>query len=267
MVFWRREERKRTRGLAGIGLLTLALLVSAGCMRGGADEVRVFAAASLTEAFGELETAFEADHPGTDIVLNFASSATLRTQIEDGARAEVFASANLVHMEALIEGKLVDGESVRTFASNRMGYATPLGNPGGIENYEDLNKEGLRLVIALPEVPAGDYALEAIGALDESIGGGYGEAVLGNVASYEDSVRQVLLKVEVGEADAGFIYQSDGGSSDQVNFQTLPDWAQPEIDYVIGMLKTESQAAKAFIAFVFSPEGQAILASWGFEAP
>lgn len=229
----------------------------------------VFAAASLTEAFGELEAAFEAANPGIDLVLNLGSSSALRTQIEDGAPADVFASANLEHMQTLVESNLVDPDSVAVFASNEIVVILPASNPAAVYRLEDLASPGVRIVLALPEVPAGSYARLAIAALEEDLGPGYERAVLGNLVSSEDSVRQVLLKVELGEADAGFVYRTDALASQNVELLEIPASLRPAVSYTIGRVvdARNQSAAQRFLEFVLSMDGARVLNGWGFSPP
>jgi molybdate transport system substrate-binding protein len=243
------------------------ILVVAGCKPAMPEsEVIVFAAASLTDSFTELEHAFEMKNPGVDVILNFASSSILRTQIEEGAAVDMFASANVGHMQILVDKGLVSEESARFIASTQLVIVTPLGNPAGIQDAEDLAGIGIRLVLALPEVPAGDYARQALHALNAIYGESYEPAVLANVASNEDNVRQVLLKVELGEGDAGFVYLTDAISSEEVKVIHLPQGYSPAVSYMIGIPASSRNLslAEVFSDYLLSLEGQSILANWGF---
>lgn len=235
--------------------------------RASHEEVLVFAAASLTESFQELEEAFEELNPGVDLVLNIASSTTLRTQILDGASADIFASANLAHMRSLVDAGLVSAEGASVFATNELLLVLAPDNAAGITKIEELARPGLRLVLALPEVPAGDYARQAITALDMQFGPGFEEAVLNNLVSNEDNVRQVLLKVALGEADAGLVYRTDALASPELGIIPIPQNSRPEVIYTIAVLDeaVNSDGANAFLTFLFSDQGQAILHSWGFQ--
>lgn len=249
---------------------SLLVLGLAACSGGGdSQEIVVFAASSLTESFGELEQAFEDMHPEIDVVLNLASSATLRAQIEQGAEADIYASANHAHMQAMVAAGLVDGGDVWVFAGNELVVIVPQGNPAGIESAEDLAGLGVSLVIALPDAPAGSYARQALEELDSLYGEGYSDAALGNVVSSEQNVRQVLVKIELGEADAGIVYHTDEFASDQVESIRLPEGYGPRAEYPMAVLASSrgSVAATSFVEFVLSAQGQAILNSWGFESP
>ena len=178
--------------------------------RAPASEVTVFAAASLTEAFRELGPQLAARRPGTVVKFNFAGSQQLAVQIEQGAPADVFASADQRWMDYAIEHQLIDGEP-RVFAHNRLVVIVPKSNPGRIRRLEDLAKRGIKLVLGAEAVPVGKYSREVIQNLERAPGfpEGYSAKVLGNVVSQEENVKSVVAKVQLGEADAGFVYRSD----------------------------------------------------------
>jgi molybdate transport system substrate-binding protein len=245
-----------------LSVLLLAAL-TAGCTSGG-DGITIFAAASLTEAFQELAQEFEAQY-GIKVELNFAGSNTLRVQIEQGAYADVFASANEEHLQALLRQGYVD-ESI-VFAKNRLVIVVPESNPAGIESVEDLRGD-VKLVIANEAVPAGRYAREALYNLEALYGEGFAEEVLSRVVSLEDSVKGVLSKVAMGEADAGFVYATDAlAARGKVEVIELPSEAGVEPSYYVGVLShsKNEEAAQEFINFLFSPRGKEILRKHGFE--
>ena len=251
-------------------VLLIAIISVAACNPlSSRKEVVVFAASSLTDSFSEIELAFELLHPEIDLLLNFASSTALLTQIQDSRQAHVFASADLAHMQALLDADLIAKADADIFAQNEILVVLPLENTNAIKGVGDLVNPGLRIVLALPEVPAGAYALQALTALEQEIGPGFQQAVIDNVVSREDNVRQVLLKVELGEADVGFVYRTDAQSSKDVQTLALPESSRPKILYSIGLLNNASNnnEAQSFMAFVLSEEGQAILQSWGFLPP
>jgi molybdate transport system substrate-binding protein len=235
----------------------------------GGGQLTVFAAASLTDAFGKMKTDLEAAHPGLSITYNFAGSQTLVTQLKEGAQADVFASADTKQMSAAIANGSISGSPV-TFVHNRLVIVTPKDNPAGIASAADLAKLGLRLVLAQAEVPVGRYARQAICdmATDTTT---YGEAfadhVGGNIVSEEENVRDVLAKVQLGEADAGIVYVSDAASAgDDVQRIDIPDAVNVVATYPIAAVNGGNQAlADAFIAYVLGPDGQATLADFGFE--
>lgn len=245
-------------------LLGMLVLLATGCTSGGEQSLVVFAAASLTEAFQELAGEFEAQH-STKVELNFAGSNTLRIQIEQGAQADVFASANQEHMRALLRQSYVD-ESI-TFARNTLVIVVPESNPASIESIEDL-RGNVKLVIADEAVPAGKYTREALINLEARYGAGFAGQVLSCVVSQEDSVKGVLSKVAMGEADAGFVYATDALAAEgRVKVIPLPEEAGVEPEYYAGVLSSSGNkhAAQEFIAFLLSPRGKEILRKHGFE--
>jgi len=235
-----------------------------------ASDLTVFAAASLTEAFAGLGKQFEAEHPGVTVVFNFASSNQLAQQINQGAPADVFASANRTQMQAAIDaGRIVSGTQ-QTFVRNRLVVIYPLDNPAGLRALQDLATPGVKVVFAAREVPIGQYSLDFLdkAADDASLGGSFKEGVLANVVSYEENVRAVLIKVVLGEADAGIVYTSDitGDNANQVGRIDIPDTLNTIATYPIAALSDseQPQLAQAFVDLVLSPAGQDLLEQYGF---
>ncbi|MGC1374954.1 MAG: molybdate ABC transporter substrate-binding protein [Anaerolineales bacterium] len=256
-------------------LLVIALLMSAcGVVAPAPKTLTVFAAASLTDAFNEIGKSFEAANPGVTVKFNFGGSQTLRTQIEQGAQADVFASANAKEMDALVADnasinsaqRLVDANSAKIFLTNRLVVIMPAKNPAGLRALADLSKPGLKLVLAAKEVPAGNYALQALDKLDKALGTGFKDKLLANVVSYENDVKQVVAKVQLGEADAGIVYVSDSVAAPELQKIDIPAEDNVIAQYPIAALSQSPNAdlAQAFIAYVLSPQGQAILQKWGF---
>lgn len=250
-------------------LLCLAPLLSA-CGVSTVDPapqtLTVFAAASLTGVFDEIGRNFEAANPGVEVRFNFGGSHTLRAQIEHGARADVFASANAEEMEALVQGGFVGAGEAETFLANRLVVILPPGNPAGLENLSDLAGEGIRLVLAAREAPVGNYSVQALDRLDKTFGSGFKGRVLANVVSYENDVKQVVVKVQLGEADAGIVYASDAAAAPELPSIEIPAEANVVAAYPLAALdQAQSPAlARDFIAYVLSAEGQSILQKWGF---
>jgi molybdate transport system substrate-binding protein len=232
-------------------------------------ELTVFAAASLTDAFGQIGAAFEESHPGVTVAFNFAGSQALRTQIEEGAAADVFASANKTELEALIASGHIEPDGGRLFAGNRLVVIMPEDNPAGIATLEDLARPGVKLVLAAEEVPVGKYARQALMNLNALLGSPYAESVLANVVSHEDNVRQVVAKVSLGEADAGIVYSTDAMADPSLVTISIDDPYNVTASYPLAVLAGAPQPdlAAQFAAFVLSQEGQAILASYGFLPP
>ncbi len=226
----------------------------------------VFAAASLTDAFTEIGQNFDAAHPGLTTTFNFAGSQALRTQIEEGAVVDVFASANTKEMETLITGMLVPADTAQIFLTNQLLVILPADNPANIQSLEDLKTPGLKLILAAEEVPAGKYARQALENLNTLYGSDYKDNVLANVVSNEDNVKQVVAKIQLGEADAGIVYISDAIAAPELKTIEIPADYNIIAQYPIAVLTNAPQAdlAAEFIGYVLSPEGQAILQKWGF---
>ena len=230
------------------------------------ETLTVFAAASLTDAFTEIGNAFEAGHPGVKVAFSFAGSQILRAQIEQGAAADVFASANKTEMSTLVTDKLVDDGSAQTFLTNQLVVILPENNPAGITSMEDLAKPGLKIILAAEEVPAGKYARQVLENLNSTYGADFKDKVLKNVVSNETDVRQVTAKIQLGEADAGIVYVSDAVATSQLKEIAFPADANVTAAYPIApLIKSKyPELAKEFIDYVISAQGQAILKKWGF---
>lgn len=236
------------RALVALTVIGLAL---AGCAPTGTTDtqsITVFAAASLTDSFGEIAEAFEAENPGVTVTLNFGGSSSLATQIVEGAPADVFAAASVETMSTVG----VDGV---VFAHNTLEIAVPRGNPGGVQSLADLADPALAVAVCAVEVPCGaasQLAFERAG-------------VAASVDTYEQDVRAVLTKVELGEVDAGLVYRTDVmAARDTVEGIEIAD--APTTAYPIAAI-SDSSAAAAFVSFVLSDAGQKILQNAGFDAP
>lgn len=229
------------------------LFTACGASSGDRIELTVMTAASLTEAFAEIEAAFEAANPGVNVRLNIAGSASLREQIVQGAPADVFASANATVMQQVVNAGAASND-VR-FASNRMVVAVPSKNPGEVNTVADLAENDLLVGLCQVGVPCGDLAREALTAA----------GIEAAVDTTEGDVRALLTKIEAGELDAGVVYATDIAGANVRAIDFPPD-AQPTNPYMIATL-TEAPAPSAaadFVAFVTGSAGQAILAEHGF---
>lgn len=226
----------------------------------------VFAAASLTDAFTEIGKDFEILHPGITMSFNFGGSQNLRTQIEQGAPADIFASANAKEMDALVTGNLVAANTPKIFLTNQLVVILPEENPAGIESLEDLAQPGLKLVLAAEEVPAGRYARQILENLSSLYGADYKDNVLANVVSNEDNIRQAVTKVQLGEADASIVYVSDTVAMPDLQKIEIPSERNVIAEYPIAPLisSENTELAGAFIDYVTSSKGQSTLAKWGF---
>ncbi len=258
--------------IAAVAILAVMLTGCGGGQEG--KQITVFAASSLTEAFTELAAGFQEENPESTVALNFDGSQRLRFQLEHGAEADVFASADQRQMDLAQDSGVLAGEAVN-FASNRLVIIAP--KPGAtvdvpsVQSVADLSGKGVKLALAQEEVPAGRYAREVIGRMtaDPILGPGYADSVLANVATEEPNVRNVLQKVALGEVDAGFVYYSDARVASDVSVISVPAEAAVAAVYTIAVLDNSNspEAAKDFIDYVMSGDGQDILRRHGFEPP
>ncbi|GAB3655453.1 type 2 periplasmic-binding domain-containing protein [Glycomyces tarimensis] len=246
-------------------VLAAALLALTACTTGGRDEpsgaLHVFAAASLTEAFGRIATDFEDADPGIDVVLNFAGSASLAAQIDEGAPADVFASAAPTNMDEVIqEGHAEDPE---VFARNELTIAVAEGNPLGIDSPDDLADPEVKVAVCAEAVPCGAAARTAIEAAGVDL----------TPVTYESDVKAALAKLALGEVDAALVYRTDvkaaSGGVDGVDGVDFPESATAVNDYSIAVLDDapNPSAAAAFAEYVRSDEALAVLTAAGFQAP
>lgn len=244
--------------------LSVILLFSVACNQ-RTNTLTIFAATSLTDAQEELAHTFEEANPGLTVKVNFASSSTLATQIIEGARADIFASANAFQMDRVAERGLIHGKA-RNFVSNRVVLIVPASNPAKIQSLDDLALPELRLVLALPGTPIRAYTDYLLNAAAQERQKGFLVSVHANIKSEEANVRLVLSKVILGEADAAFVYQSDVTPDviDELIIIPTPEKYQSEIVYPIAVLSVTKrvQLADSYLDFVLSPEGQSILAKW-----
>jgi molybdate transport system substrate-binding protein len=231
-----------------------------------AGAITVFAAASLTDAFREIGGLLEVER-GIAVTFNFGASSALRTQLEQGATADVFASADQAQMDRARAAGTIAGPDV-TFATNRLVIIAPKSNPGGISGPADLANPGLRLVTAGPEVPIGVYTQTMLEQMsqDPTYGADFKDRANANVVSREPNVRQVVAKVQLGEADAAVVYVSDvtpAAAPDLVSFE-IPDALNTIASYPIALVRggPNADGGQTFVDFVLSPVGQGILARW-----
>ncbi|MET0812354.1 MAG: molybdate ABC transporter substrate-binding protein [Microbacterium sp.] len=256
-------------------LLLIAALALAGCASADADpaassapsaeagpeltgELTIYAAASLGTAFDELAEQFEAQHPSLEVLpIVYDGSSTLATQLIEGAPADVFASADEKNMQKVVDAGLADDPQL--FASNTLVIAVPVGNPGGVTGLESLSDPALTVVLCAPEVPCG--------AASQTLLSNEGVAV--TPASLEQNVTAVLTKVSAGEADAGLVYVTDVQGDTEVESVDAEGAADVVNRYPVTMLTDAANpdAAAAFVDFVLSDKGQAVLAKLGFGTP
>ncbi len=227
-----------------------------GCSASGDQQVLVFAASSLTDVFDRLEHDFETEHPGVDVIVNYGGSSLLAGQIEQGAPADVFAAADLATMKRVLVADSPFAEPV-VFARNRMAIAVEEGNPMGITGLAGLTADGLVVVLADEEVPAGAYAAAMLQQAGVEL----------TPASYESNVRAVAAKVALGEADAGIVYRTDiFADGERLDEVVIPDPQNITADYPIEVLH-DGVNAQAFVDFVLGATGRVVLSDAGFEIP
>jgi len=232
---------------------------------GETREVVVYAAASLREVFQSVALTFEKRHPNSKVRFNFAGSQDLRVQIEQGAKVDVFASADWKHMQLLVDKKMVIEPAV--FARNLPVVIVPKNNPANVRTFADLPK-ATHLVVGAAEVPIGAYTEAIFAATEKLYGKPFHEQVLARVRSHELNVRQVLTKVALGEGDAGIVYRTDALTMpEKVQIVEIPNPINIVAEYPIAVLKAapHSDLARAFVNLVLSKDGQKTLAAAGFN--
>lgn len=230
-----------------------------------AVQLTVFAASSLRDAFQELGQRFLEKNRGVEVSFNFAGSQELRTQLQQGARADVAAFADQPQFQSLVSEDLTGPPSV--FARNTLALIVPRGNPARILELRDLPLAG-RIVVGDPSVPIGSYTLRLLDGASARYGAGFRQKVEERVSSRELNVRQVLAKVRLGEADAGIVYRSDALLANAaVDSIPIPADLNLEATYPIAVLRNAPQPrlAEAFVRLVLSVEGRAVLARHGFQ--
>jgi molybdate transport system substrate-binding protein len=247
---------RNTRLIVTICVPGLVIACSGSSVEG---ELLVSAAASLTDAFAEVESGFEEENREVDVVLNLGSSSALREQILEGAPADVFAPANTSNMDQLAEAGELSGEA-EIFATNSLQIAVPSGNPGGVTGLEDFAREELLIGLCAEAVPCGDFGRQALA----------NAGVIPSIDTYEPDVRALLTKIEAGELDAGITYVTDVlSASGDLEGVEIPAEMNVVAEYPIATLAgaPNPDAAAAWVEFVLSDEGQAILTGYGFASP
>lgn len=247
-------------------LVLLLLIIGCGCSsRSNADEeLTIFAAAQLQEAFIELQTVFEKKED-IKVSLNFAGSQALRTQIEQGAPADLFASANLEHISDLKDKGIIEESFV--FSQNKLALIAPKSNPANIENLSDLAQKQHRLVIGNEHAPIGIYTRQLLEKANEKYGESFADRVIEHVVSLETDTKKVLGKVVLGEADAGFVYVTD--ITEQHADKLLEIEIIDELNVItknsIAIINNDNdELARKWIDFLLSDEGQQIMAKHKF---
>ena len=234
--------------------------------RGGT--LTILAASSLIDAFGELGKTFEKQNEGVTVKQSFESSSTLLTQIQQGAPADVFASAAQEEMDTAVKDGLVAGKP-EVFVKNREIIMVPKDNPTSIKKFRDVANPGVKLALAQKDVPAADYALEILDKANAQYGSSFKKDVLSNMVSREADVRASVNRVVVGDADATFGYASDYTVDvrDRVKVVQIPPDLNIIATYPIAALQDaeDPELAKKWVELVTSKEGQRVLKKWNFE--
>jgi molybdate transport system substrate-binding protein len=246
-------------GMPLVGVALVGLMLLGACARDDDSVITVFAAASLADAFTDIESAFEEANPDLDVRLNLAGSSALRVQILEGAPADVFASANEATMQQVVNAGAVTGQP-QVFARNHLQIAVPDGNPADITGLDDFAHPDLLLGLCAAGVPCGDLARLA---LDRA-------GIDAAIDTEEPDVRALLTKIVEGELDAGVVYVTDVlAAAGRVEAIDLPSAVETPARYPIARIgeRPDADGAQAFVTFVLSAQGQAILAEHGFDAP
>ena len=272
---------RRTRRAADLSVAVAIALVAIACSSGGGGAspavdasrggpLTIYAAASLKGALAALSPAWEAAHPGSPLTISTESSAALETQIEQGAPADVFVSADTKSPAKLAGMGLTDGAAIPV-ARNVLALVVPRANPAAVTSPADLARPGTRIIAAGEGVPITTYAEKLaanLAALD-----GYGldfpSRYAANVVSREDNVTAVVAKVALGEGDAGIVYQTDALAATGVATVPIPEAANVSADYagVVVGASPHRAMGHAFLDWLAGPSGQGILATFGFRSP
>ena len=230
----------------------------------------IYAASSLKAVMAKVQTAYEAANPGTTLSISTDSSSALETKIEQGAPADVFLSADTANPQKLVDKGLAAG-AVTKFAGNLLTVIVPMANPAGIQTPADLARPGIKVVAAGDAVPITKYAAQLVANLATQPGypADFVASYTANIVSKEDNVAAVVAKIELGEGDAGIVYVTDAKTSTKVMTIAVPDAANVPATYggVVVKASPNVAAAQAFLAWLAGPDGQAILASFGFLPP
>lgn len=228
----------------------------------------VFAAASLTEPFTEIKALFEKATPGVTVQYNFAGSPALVTQLTQGAKADVFASADQPNMDNAVKGGVIAG-TPQTFVKNKLVVIVPKENRAGITTPKDLAKPGVKFDTAQASVPVGAYTQTVLDNLAKlpDYGADFKASVNKNTVSQEDNVKAIVQKVQLGEADAGIVYTTDAqAAKERLTLIEIPDAQNVIATYPIAVVKDAKQAAlgQKFVDYLLSTDGQAVLRKHGF---
>lgn len=268
--------RHRNLRIAGALAVVLAATLAA-CSTGASSrsaaapvELTVYGAASLKGALDKVKTAYEAAVAGTTLTVSTDSSAALETQIEQGAPADVFLSADTTNPQKLVDKALTSGPAI-AFAGNTLTVIVPTANRADVATPADLGKPGVKVIAAGDAVPISKYAGQLVANLAKQPGypPGFAAAYAANIVSREANVAAVVTKIETGDGDAAIVYVTDAKKSTKVTTVPVADDANVPATYagvVVGS-SAHPEAARAFMTWLTGPDGQAILGSLGFLPP
>jgi len=251
-------------------VVALVLATSTGICADGQKELTVFCAAGLKGAASEIGQIYE-NQTGITPAFNFDGAQVLRTQIENGAYADVFLSGSTKYMNALKAEGFMNNSTVSACAENWQAIIVPKDNPAGIQNLSDLAKPGVKIVMGTKDLPITEITMQILNKLanDTAYGPGYREKVLSNVISQETNINFIVSKVALGEADAAFAHKSEVSSeyAEKVTLVDIPQEYNVKSEYTIGVLNqsASSDLAGEFVRLVKSEEGHAVLQKYGFE--
>jgi molybdate transport system substrate-binding protein len=258
-----------------LGTTMVALLVLTACASGPAASAEsrgltIYAAASLKAVMAKVKTTYEAANPGLTLTISTDSSAALETQIEQGAPADVFLSADTKNPQKLVDASLAAG-GLTKFAGNLLTVIVPTSNPAGVQTPADLAAAGVKIVAAADGVPITKYATQLVANLAKVEGypADYAARYAANIVTKGDNVAAVVSTIELAEGDAAIVYLTDAKASIKVTPIAVPDAANVPATYAAVVVKASSQGAgaQAFLAWLTGPDGQAILAAFGFVPP
>jgi molybdate transport system substrate-binding protein len=254
--------------LRNIAACFLLLHLIAGCSSADTGQTKnqiiIYAASSLTNAFMDLANQFETQQDDVEVVLNFASSSQLAAQLIEGGQADLYASANQIQMKNVVDAGLVEGNP-KIFTKNQLILLVPKENPARIRELSDLANPDISLILASPATPIRGYSDQIIQKYADA---DFSKAVYENLVSEEANVRQVVTKITLGEGDVGIVYTSDltPDIAEHTNSVSIPPKINVVADYPIAQLINSKNPALAqtFIEFILNPDGQKILEKWGF---
>ncbi len=257
-----------------VGLFVLLLAAQFSCVSAAnatPTELTIFAAASLTGVMGDLKPIFETAHPGVTVTSNLDSSATLETQIKEGAKVDLFLPASSKNLENLVKEKMVVNESITPYATNKLAIIVPKDNPAGINELKDLAKEGVKIVSETAEVPVRKYTDQMLNKTvnDTAYGQPFVDGFKKNIISEEINVAGATTKVSLGEADAGITYYSDVTKdlADKITIIEIPEKLNVVASYKAGIVTDAANPdlAQEFITLLTSDEGKTVLEDYKFS--